>query len=687
MSTGEPSALAIARAARLNTRMPRPRTRPPRPRHPASPPLAAARPYLVALAAALVLCAPLSVAHATGAYLLRERFDALASGTAPPIPWAIVSTGGGSVTVREVPLVSDHSVRIQKLNPSGASSLSTTVPDQRGRVVFEAKVMSRETAGFRAVPYIYDSTGKAVASVAMQDGNIRAYIGGTSTIVQPFSANLWYVIRVVVDTSAGTFDLYVDGVRKERNMALRAAAPSVSRVSYFMDGVNTGTFYVDSVKIYNEADLIGAAPAPVFNADDFGAVGDGSANDTRAIQAAVDAAAGTGGSVLLADGTFRSGTITLRSDMTFFIAPSATLLGSASAADYPTQTPATGNTQLGNCRRALLYAPGAARLTIDGGGAIDGQGDAFSGKEDTRPMLIWAVLANTVKVQNLYLKKGAVWSLVSMESDHVLISNINLQSDNITHDGIDVVDGFDITVQDVAVKSGDDAMCLKTGVRRGIDTLLVRDSVFSGSGGYGGSNGIKFGTASYGAFKNITVQDSYVKEVQYAAMAVESRQGADVANVAFRRISFDRAGAAFFVYLAQQDTTHPTGDVPKLGSIDGVSFTDVAGTTASWPNSPHQGSLITGHVFNGVTYRIANLAFTNVAVTFAGGRSTVPGDPPEAQPNQYPESNMFGDLPAWGYFLRHVSGVTFTGCASSAAASDARAKLVTRDVSGQVGAP
>ena len=44
--------------------------------------------------------------------------------------------------------------------------------------------------------------------------------------------------------------------------------------------------------------------------------------------------------------------------------------------------------------------------------------------------------------------------------------------------------------------------------------------MFSGSNG--GSNGIKFGTATYGAFKNITVQDSYVKDVQYAAMAVES---------------------------------------------------------------------------------------------------------------------------------------------------------------------
>ena len=37
---------------------------------------------------------------------------------------------------------------------------------------------------------------------------------------------------------------------------------------------------------------------------------------------------------------------------------------------------------------------------------IDGQGDAFSGVEGDRPLLIWAVLSTSVTVQNLYLKKA-----------------------------------------------------------------------------------------------------------------------------------------------------------------------------------------------------------------------------------------------------------------------------------------
>jgi len=137
-------------------------------------------------------------------------------------------------------------------------------------------------------------------------------------------------------------------------------------------------------------------------------------------------------------------------------------------------------------------------------------------------------------------------------------------------------------------------------------------------------------------------------------------------------------GGAFFVYLAQQNTTHPIGDSPKLGSIDHVSFTDILGTTASYANSPHQGSLITGHIFNAVTYPITNLAFTNVHVAFTGGATTVPASPVEATPNQYPESNMFGDLPAWAYYFRHATA-TFANCSSTAEAVDARQPLVADD--------
>lgn len=622
----------------------------------------------------------------SGAFLINETFNAMTTAGAPNAPWTTVVSPTGAVAVQEIPFPADKSVQITKPDTSGTSGLSVAFGSQSGRVVFEAKVKAAETAGFKAIPYIYDTAGDAVASVEFQDGNIQTHVGATITTVQTFNANEWYRVRVVVDTTNGLFDLYVDGVRKEQAVALRNPEATVDHVSWFMDGTNTGTLWVDNVKVYTEAGYIGVAPSPQFDPHAFGATGNGTTSDTTAIQAAIDKAANTGGSVVLSAGTFLSGTLTLKSNMTFFIDSSAVLLGSANAADYPTQTPATGNTQLLNCQRALLYAPNTTNLWIDGGGVIDGQGDSFSGIEGTRPVMIWSVLSQNLTVQNLYLRKGAVWSLVSMETDHVLVNDINLQSNGITHDGIDICDGTDITVQDCAVNSGDDAMGIKSGVRRGVDTLIVKDSVFGGNNG--GSNGIKVGTATYGAIKNVTVQDDWVKDVQYAAMAVESRQGSDIGpSFAFNRIELTGCGGAFFVYLAQQNDIAPTGDVPKLGSVNGISFTDIHGVTATWPNSPHQGTLVTGVIYNAITYPIQNLSFTRAAISFDGNLSTVPAAPPEAVADEYPESNMFGDLPAWGYYLRHVSNVTFDSCTTSVQATDARQEIVTDDVSGQVGTP
>src|SRR5205085_3159085 len=95
-------------------------------------------------------------------------------------------------------------------------------------------------------------------------------------------------------------------------------------------------------------------------------------------------------------------------------------------------------------------------------------------------------------------------------------------------------------------------------------------------------------------------------------------------------------------------------------------------------------SLITGQNYpppnGGTIYPITNLFFTNCDITFKGGRNTVPGAPPEWDSNQYPEVSMWGDLPAYGYYMRHVDGVTFTNSVSRLNGSDVRPEKATNDV-------
>jgi exo-poly-alpha-galacturonosidase len=77
------------------------------------------------------------------------------------------------------------------------------------------------------------------------------------------------------------------------------------------------------------------APRPVvLDISAYGAVGNGTTLNTTAIQAAIDAcpAAGT---VLIPGGTFKTGALFLKSNMTLELAEGATLLGSDNGDDYP----------------------------------------------------------------------------------------------------------------------------------------------------------------------------------------------------------------------------------------------------------------------------------------------------------------------------------------------------------------
>ena len=435
-------------------------------------------------------------------------------------------------------------------------------------------------------------------------------------------------------------------------------------------------------------------------------MGDGVHADTAAIQAAIDDCATTGGIVLLHDGVFRSGTLTLRSNLTFRIAPSATLRGSQAIADYPDQHPPVENTQLGNCRKALLYAEGATHLRIDGGGKIDGNARGvpdWNGnkiKEALRPMAIFTTLSTDVTIEDITVANAATWAVVNMEVEHLIVRGITVDTDlGPTHDGIDVVDGHDVLIEDVTVTSGDDSICLKSGSARGLRDVIVRRSHTKQSGV---ANGVKFGTATVGPFDNILIEDVTIENAQSAAMAVESVDGSHISNVTFRRITTSNVGTPFFVLLGSRDRLPA-----QVGSIDGVTFEDIKGTNMRYA----WGSIVTGTIVGPTTFDISHLTFRNLDLTFKGAGN--PSNPapftddnfPEYQGlvpnrpgvffNRYPDAKFLTGVdgredlgyraPGFALFLRHANHVTFENCHVRVASADPRPWHDTKDTSDVVG--
>lgn len=403
--------------------------------------------------------------------------------------------------------------------------------------------------------------------------------------------------------------------------------------------------------------------------DTYGAVGDGATKNTTAIQAAINACPANG-VVWLHGGTFLSGTISLKNNMTLFIDPSATLLGSGSASDYPILNPPANNGQQVNCDMALVYAQSCTNIAVTGGGTINGNGrtNFTSGVESTRPIAVWTVLCEQVNLQYFNIVDAAMWTMVNMQSDNVTINTVSVNDDGLNgnRDGCDVVDCWNVLIENCTIDSGDDSICLKSGNSRGVNNVLVQNCTITRSQ----SNGLKIGTATTGTFTNITFQNCTVLNTEHSAMAVESVDGGNIYDVTFQGISFSGCQNAIFIIAGSRDA----GVTP--GSINGITYQNITGSNMA----DTRGCPISGTLTNGVTYKIGNILFNNVDISYAGGLGSVPAAPPEYV-GEYPENTMWSNLPAYGYYIRHATNVTFTNCFTSAATADARPWIATNDVS------
>ena len=438
-----------------------------------------------------------------------------------------------------------------------------------------------------------------------------------------------------------------------------------------------------------------AASSRVCDAYAFGAKGDGQTKDTAALQRAIDACStGEGGIVELTRGTFLSGTITLHSHVTLRIKRDATLLGSQDDADYPILRPPTVNTELSNCRRALVYAVEAHSVRIEGGGTIDGNGDidkwrGMSRPEGERPMAIFTALSTDVSIEDIAVRNAGTWAVVNLEVQHLVIRAISVDSPHgPTHDGIDVVDGRDVLIEHNAIKAGDDGICLKSGSAKGLQDVVVRHNVIRSAGV---ANGLKLGTATVGPMRNILFEDISIDNVQAAAMAVESVDGGEVSNVTFRRIRVFDAGTPFFVLLGQRGKA-------SVGAIHDIHFESIRGKHLRYP----WGALLSGAPADGAgPHELRAITFKDIDITYRASGSAVgpyvfgssvadidrfpfyAGGYPDAKfifatPTQKAEVVDYA-LPGWAFFVRNAQGVRFDDCQVAVDGAESRRPIAARD--------
>lgn len=443
-----------------------------------------------------------------------------------------------------------------------------------------------------------------------------------------------------------------------------------------------------------------AQAGQIFDVSKFGARGDGAVLDTAAIQSAIDAANKAGGGVvLLPAGRYLSGSLVLKSHVELHLAKGATLFGSTSRADYQRVR-----------WYALLLAKGQEDIKLSGEGMIDGQGWLLAqdvirrvaageyGKqerpdrpdENVRPLVIEFSDCRGVKVSGLTLRNASGWLENYIRCNNVIIEGIKVDNHVYpNNDGIDITDCRDVQISKCDFNCQDDGICLKSGVTKagqGCYNVEISDCRIRSS-----ASALKFGTASRGGFEKIHATNLTIYDTLRTAIALECVDGGVLKDILVENVVATNTGGAIFIRLGHRDTKVPVGQLQNVtirnvkvqvpaGKPDAGYV--IAGPTITWPHNVFPSSIV------GLPgFPVRNVLLENIEITQPGGGNAktacVPADKldmvPE-RPEKYPEFSMFGELPAWGFYLRHVDGVEFRNVRLTLKDRDFRPALVCDDV-------
>ena len=409
----------------------------------------------------------------------------------------------------------------------------------------------------------------------------------------------------------------------------------------------------------------------------FGAVADGTTLNTLAIQKAIDVCSQKGGGVVaFPAGRYLTGTVQLKDGVTLYLANQAVICGSTNANDYlnldPFKSGSDGNEQMGY---ALIIGKDVKNVGLDGPGVLDGQGAALrkaEGKYNRRPFLVRWVRCTGVTVHDVTLTGSGAWTMNFFQSQNVSIQHVRIHSVGLgNNDGIDVDSSHSVRITDCDIESGDDAICVKA-----TSAQPCRDITVTGCELNTSCSAIKLGTESLGDFENIQISQCEIRKARLAGIALYSVDGSHLHDVTLDHITMDNVGVPVSVRLGSRLKTFRPGDFPKPpGSLFNIIIKNVQAT-----NAQNIGILI-----NGIPgHPVANLNLENIQIemTSGGKAQDATMQLPENEA-AYPDIGMFGHaIPAYGFYLRHASGITLTNVIISSKRADQRPVMMCWDVDG-----
>ena len=418
-----------------------------------------------------------------------------------------------------------------------------------------------------------------------------------------------------------------------------------------------------------------------YNILDFGAKHDGKTLCTQAIQNAVDQCAEIGGgTVYFPAGTWLTGTIYLENNITLLLDSGCLLLGSKEKKDYGRPHKLNGTEGETFSYWAIIAGKNLKNIGICGRGTIDGQGSNFKYKNGPRPKNIYLENCSDVLIEGINMRSAGSWMQHYRRCDRLTIRDISVFNHvSYNNDGLNIDSCKDVIITGCRVDSDDDAIVLKSLTLNPCENITISDCIVSSH-----CNSIKMGTESGGGFQNINVTNCTICSPRYstviygrqrglAGVALEIVDGGTLDRVAISNLTIKGVTVPIFMRLGNRARLYEKDQSkPDIGKFRNVIISNIIATDCSQIGCSITG--LPGH-------NIENVILNNIHLGFegAGSKEDASRKIPE-KPTSYPESVMFGTLPAYGFFCRHVNGLKFQNVRLETSSEDYRHAIVFDDV-------
>ncbi len=451
----------------------------------------------------------------------------------------------------------------------------------------------------------------------------------------------------------------------------------------------------------------------IVNVKGVGEAGDGIGNDTAAVQKAIDECSVKGGTVMLSPGTYSTGTLFMKSNVTLHLSKGATLLGRPDPSLYPHIKHNIPSTLDKAPWRAFIYAFKQKNISITGEGVISPNGghEVFRdniGDSPDRPFGIHFVRCENIRVEGISLINSAFWVQRYFECENLTIRGISVYAHaNYNNDGLDIDGCKRVIVSGCKIDSSDDALCFKSHGNRPCEEVLVTNCILSSH-----ASGIKFGTGSAGGFKqihisNCVIKPSRAKKVHHPLKAKQGLMGLDFGSVdggfmediSISNVNIEGVETPVFMKLGNR-LTRVKGLKKKFrGALRRITLSNITARDAgpvSCSITGYPGNRIEKVLLKNISIQISRHSPSDIASVKRmnknlnqTGTKLLKGnylnDPEGAgvpeNSDHYPYNRIFDSiLPSFGFFVRHAKNIVFDSVTVETSKGDRRVPFVLSDV-------